>query len=62
MNRARATIEPRNPLVNTGSMSGRSRQSSGGSTSRSPIRSSMTCGGASTSACIARHSATRTAV
>ena len=62
MNRARATIEARNPLVNTGSMSGRSRQPGSGSASRSPISSSSTCGGASTRTCIARHRATRTAV
>ena len=39
MNRARATIEARKPLVNTGSMSGRSRQPSAGSASRSPTSS-----------------------
>jgi len=62
MNRARATIEARNPAVNRGSMSGRSRHPSAGSTSRSPTSSIRTCGGASASMCSARHSATRTAV
>ncbi len=62
MNLARATMEARNPAVNTGSMSGLSRQPSGGSASRSPISSSSTYGGASTSTCMARQSATRTAV
>ncbi len=45
-----------------GSMSGRERQSSPGATSRNPISSSSTCGAGSTSTCMARQSATRTAV
>ena len=62
MNRDLATTCARKPLVNTGSMSGRSRQPASGAASRSPTSSSSTCGGGSTSTCIARHSATRTAV
>ena len=44
------------------SMSGRARQSSPGATRRNPTSSSSTWGGASTRTCMARHSATRTAV
>ncbi len=62
MKRARATMAARKPLVPAGSMSGRARQPSSGAASRRPISSSITCGGGSSRTCIARHSATRTAV
>src|SRR5262245_58025265 len=52
----------RNGPVHAGSISGRERQSSAGATRRSPTSSSSTCGGGSTRTCMARHSATRTAV
>ncbi len=61
-NGRRATVPARNGPVHAGSMSGRARQSSSGATRRRPNSSSSTCGGGSTSTCIARHSATRTAV
>ena len=62
MKRARATIAARNPRVPTGCMSGRSRQLASGAASCRPTTSSSTCGAESTSTCIARQSATRTAV
>src|SRR5689334_3292133 len=62
MKRARATMDARNMLVPCGCMSGRWRQPSSGAANCRPIVSLRTCGGASTSTCSARHSATRTAV
>src|SRR6185437_6317673 len=62
MKRARATIEARKGRVNCGSMSPRLRHPSSGASSCRPIRSSNTRGRASTSACRARHKATRAAV
>ena len=50
------------PAWRFGCMSGRRRQSGSGAASCRPIRSSSTCGGASTSTCRARHRAVRTAV
>src|SRR5580704_18139606 len=61
MKRARATIAARKGRVN-GLMSGRLRHPSSGAASFKPTSSSSTCGGESTSACSARHKATRTAV
>jgi hypothetical protein len=61
MKRALATVDARERLVASRSMSGRWRQPSSGATSRRPISSSSTCGGASTRRCMARHNATRTA-
>ena len=62
MNRARATMDARNPRVKTGSMSGRSRHPSSGATNCNPTSSSSTWGDASTRTCRARHKAVRTAV
>jgi hypothetical protein len=62
MKRARATIDARKGRVNCGFMSPRSRQFASGASSLRPIVSFSTCGGASASACSARHIATRAAV
>jgi hypothetical protein len=62
MKRARATIDARKNPVPRGSMSGRSRQPSGGAISASPSSSSKTCGGGSICTCSARQSAVRAAV
>ena len=56
------SIEARIRRVHCGSMSGRARQSSPGAASCRPMRSSSTCGGASSSTCSARQRATRSAV
>src|SRR5579862_7929573 len=62
MKRERATTAARKPLVNLGFMSGRWRHPSSGAAIRRTSSYSSTCGGGSIWTCIARHSATRTAV